>query len=200
MRHPYTQGLFNSIPLPGADKNSRPLLSIPGQLPLPHQRPYGCNFGPRCPHFDEQKCNSAPVKMNPVSGDENHRSRCTRISEVDWNAEPERPVVADPVEPGKVVLKVDGLKKYYDVAANALFGGAETRTVKANESVSFTAREAETVAPIQLPPFKWFSKTRLIPSIQANRLAVRSCELSRCSRLATVRKSAVSGCWNCSTL
>jgi len=146
MRHPYTQGLFNSIPLPGADKNSRPLLSIPGQLPLPHQRPYGCNFGPRCPHFDEQKCNSAPVKMNPVSGDENHRSRCTRISEVDWNAEPERPVVADPVEPGKVVLKVDGLKKYYDVAANALFGGAETRTVKANESVSFTAREAETVA------------------------------------------------------
>ncbi|RUZ41023.1 ABC transporter ATP-binding protein, partial [Mesorhizobium sp. M7A.F.Ca.US.003.02.1.1] len=33
MRHPYTQGLFRSIPLPGADKNSRPLISIPGQLP-----------------------------------------------------------------------------------------------------------------------------------------------------------------------
>ena len=146
MRHPYTQGLFNSIPLPGADKNSRPLLSIPGQLPLPHQRPLGCNFGPRCPHFDEQKCNAAPVKMNPVQGEEKHLSRCNRISEIDWNAEPERPVVADPVEPGDVVLKVDGLKKYYDVAANALFGGAETRTVKANESVSFTAREAETVA------------------------------------------------------
>ena len=146
MRHPYTQGLFNSIPLPGADKNSRPLLSIPGQLPLPHQRPLGCNFGPRCPHFDEQKCNAAPVKMNLVQGEEKHLSRCNRISEIDWNAEPERPVVADPVEPGDVVLKVDGLKKYYDVAANALFGGAETRTVKANESVSFTAREAETVA------------------------------------------------------
>ena len=35
MRHPYTQGLFRSIPLPGADKNSRPLVAIPGQLPLP---------------------------------------------------------------------------------------------------------------------------------------------------------------------
>jgi peptide/nickel transport system ATP-binding protein len=41
MRHPYTQGLFRSIPLPGADKNERPLIAIPGQLPLPHQRPKG---------------------------------------------------------------------------------------------------------------------------------------------------------------
>ena len=39
MRHPYTQGLFNSIPLPGADKNTRPLVAIPGQLPLPMERP-----------------------------------------------------------------------------------------------------------------------------------------------------------------
>ena len=53
MRHPYTQGLFRSIPLPGADKNSRPLVAIPGQLPLPHERPKGCNFGPRCQHFVE---------------------------------------------------------------------------------------------------------------------------------------------------
>ena len=48
MRHPYTRGLFASIPVPGADKNARPLVAIPGQLPLPHQRPPGCNFGPRC--------------------------------------------------------------------------------------------------------------------------------------------------------
>src|SRR5690606_38696319 len=39
MRHPYTRGLFGSIPLPGADKNARPLVAIPGQLPLPHERP-----------------------------------------------------------------------------------------------------------------------------------------------------------------
>ncbi len=39
MRHPYTQALFRSIPLPGADKNSRPLKSIPGNFPLPHERP-----------------------------------------------------------------------------------------------------------------------------------------------------------------
>lgn len=146
MRHPYTQGLFNSIPLPGADKNSRPLIAIPGQLPLPHQRPIGCNFGPRCSHYDEVKCNSGPVRMQPIQGEPEHKSRCTRIEEIDWFAEPERPVVSEAVEPGDVVLRVDKLKKYYDVAANKMFGGGDTRTVKANETISFNAREAETVA------------------------------------------------------
>ena len=146
MRHPYTQGLFNSIPLPGADKNSRPLIAIPGQLPLPHERPHGCNFGPRCEHFDEGKCNAGPVKMTQVGKNEQHQSRCTRIDDIDWFAEPDRPVVADPVKAGGVVLDIDDLKKYYDVAANKMFGGGDTRTVKANESVTFHAREAETVA------------------------------------------------------
>ncbi|MDD9800921.1 MAG: ABC transporter ATP-binding protein, partial [Gammaproteobacteria bacterium] len=31
MRHPYTRGLFASIPLPGTDKNARPLIPIRGQ-------------------------------------------------------------------------------------------------------------------------------------------------------------------------
>ena len=52
MQHPYTQALFRSIPLPGADKNSRPLVAIPGNFPLPHERPKGCNFGPRCDYFE----------------------------------------------------------------------------------------------------------------------------------------------------
>ncbi len=146
MRHPYTQGLFDSIPLPGADKNARPLIAIPGQLPLPQERPLGCNFGPRCSHFDEQKCNSAEVFMQPVKGEPGHMSRCNRIDEIDWELEAERPKVEAPVEPGDVVLEIKGLKKYYSVAANALFGGSDTRTVKANEEISFKAREAETVA------------------------------------------------------
>ncbi len=146
MRHPYTQGLFNSIPLPGADKNSRPLISIRGQLPLPMDRPRGCNFGPRCDHYMEATCNAGPVKMQPIPGESLHMSRCERISEIDWLAEPERRLVEDPAEAGDVVLDIRDLKKYYDVAANKMFGGGDTRTVKANESISFTAREAETVA------------------------------------------------------
>lgn len=148
MRHPYTQGLFNSIPLPGADKNTKPLVSIPGQLPLPMDRPLGCNFGPRCEHYVESICNAAAVSMQPVEGEDDHRSRCMRLKEIDWTAEPERPLVSDPTKPGDVVLDVRDLKKYYDVAANQMFGGGETRTVKANESITLQARESETVAVV----------------------------------------------------
>ena len=145
MRHPYTQGLFNSIPLPGADKNTRPLVSIPGQLPLPMARPKGCNFGPRCPHFHDA-CDATAVTMQSVVNAPDHKSRCIRIDEIDWNADPERPLVSDPAEPGDVVLDVRDLKKYYSVAANQMFGGGDKRTVKANESITLTARESETVA------------------------------------------------------
>ncbi|ODT07052.1 MAG: peptide ABC transporter ATP-binding protein [Mesorhizobium sp. SCN 65-20] len=147
MRHPYTQGLFRSIPLPGADKNTRPLVAIPGQLPLPHQRPKGCNFGPRCHHFVEGVCNAAEIPMLPVAGHDGHFSRCVRFNEIDWAAlPPGAKREQEPVEPGPPVLKIDDLKKYYRVGGNEVFGGAEGRVVKANETISFEARESETVA------------------------------------------------------
>jgi peptide/nickel transport system ATP-binding protein len=147
MRHPYTQGLFRSIPLPGADKHKRPLISIPGQLPLPHERPRGCNFGPRCQHFVEGLCNADEIPMIPVAGHDGHYSRCVRFNEIDWAAlPPGARKDQEPVTPGAPVLKVDDLRKYYKVAANEIFGGGEARVVKANESISFEARESETVA------------------------------------------------------
>jgi len=147
MRHPYTQGLFRSIPLPGADKNSRPLVAIPGQLPLPQDRPKGCNFGPRCHHFKAGVCDVAEIPMIEVGGQDRHFSRCVRFDEIDWSALPAGAQTAkEPVKPGKPVLTIDHLRKYYQVSANAIFGGGETRTVKANEEISFEARESETVA------------------------------------------------------
>jgi peptide/nickel transport system ATP-binding protein len=146
MRHPYTQALFRSIPLPGADKNQRPLVAIPGNFPLPHERPPGCNFGPRCDYFSDGRCNVQDIRMYPIKGDDRHESRCLRIDEIDWDA----PVAARKSSPvtqsGKTVLKVDKLKKYYEVAANSLFGGGEKRVVKANETLTFDANEAETLA------------------------------------------------------
>ena len=148
MRHPYTQGLFRSIPLPGADKNARPLVSIPGQLPLPHERPKGCNFGPRCHHFVEGLCNAAEIPMIPVEGHDNHFSRCVRFNEIDWSAMPPGAKTKKPaIVPGAPALKVQDLRKYYKVSANEIFGGSgEGRVVKANERISFEARESETVA------------------------------------------------------
>ncbi|TPL96991.1 dipeptide ABC transporter ATP-binding protein [Mesorhizobium sp. B2-3-11] len=147
MRHPYTQGLFRSIPLPGADKNSRPLIAIPGQLPLPHERPKGCNFGPRCHHFVEGVCNAAEIPMIEVAGHEGHFSRCVRFNEIDWDAlPPGAKKINERVVPGAPVLKIEDLRKYYKVGGSEVFGSSEGRVVKANETISFMARESETVA------------------------------------------------------
>ncbi len=146
MQHPYTQALFRSIPLPGADKNARPLVAIPGNFPLPHERPKGCNFGPRCDYFVEGRCNAGDIKMAEIVGDDRHESRCLRFQEIDWNAPLQVGAQTEKNEPGDVVLKMDNLKKYYEVAANALFGGGDKKVVKANETLSFEARESETLA------------------------------------------------------
>jgi peptide/nickel transport system ATP-binding protein len=146
MRHPYTQALFRSIPLPGADKNARPLRAIPGNFPLPHERPRGCNFGPRCDYFAEGRCNAADIPMSDVPGDDRHQTRCLKAAEIDWAAPMAARASVAAATPGDVVLKVDSLKKYYEVSASALFGGGEARVVKANEEISFYVREAETLA------------------------------------------------------
>ncbi|WP_413720717.1 dipeptide ABC transporter ATP-binding protein [Silicimonas sp. MF1-12-2] len=146
MRHPYTQALFRSIPLPGADKNARPLVAIPGNFPLPHERPNGCNFGPRCDYFEAGRCDAGDIRMDSIEGDDRHESRCLRFREIDWDAPIAAGATHEKAEPGQVVLKMENLKKYYEVAANALFGGKERKVVKANETLSFEARESETLA------------------------------------------------------
>lgn len=146
MRHPYTRGLFASIPVPGADKHSHPLVAIPGQLPLPHQRPPGCNFGPRCQHFVAGRCDAGPIPMVPVESRDFHASRCIRVDEIDWSAPVAAPAAREATVPGDVVLNVDELTKHYLIEHGAFFFSGEPRTVKANEKLTFDARQAETVA------------------------------------------------------
>ncbi len=145
MQHPYTQALFRSIPLPTADKNSRPLVAIPGNFPLPHERPHGCNFGPRCDYFEAGRCDSGEIAMHPVAGNERHSTRCLKFHEIDWQAPLAKAIQVESGEIGRPILEIKDLKKYYEVSANALFGGSQ-KVVKANETISFTAHEGETLA------------------------------------------------------
>ena len=147
MQHPYTQALFRSIPLPGANKNDRPLVAIPGNFPLPHERPEGCNFGPRCTYFEAGRCDAQVIEMAELERTDRHTTRCLKYKEIDWKAPVIKAETIDNVEPGDVILKIDNLKKYYEVAANALFGSSGSKkVVKANETLSFEAREGETLA------------------------------------------------------
>ncbi len=145
MRHPYTQALFRSIPLPGADKNSAPLVSIPGNFPLPHERPPGCNFGPRCSYFQAGRCDATEIVMNLLTGGDRHESRCLRIAEIDWDKPPVAAKQVEKTPVGEVVLKMTDLRKYYEISGG-MFGGGLKKVVKANETLSFEAREGETLA------------------------------------------------------
>jgi peptide/nickel transport system ATP-binding protein len=150
MRHPYTRGLFSSIPLPGTDRYAHPLVPIRGQLPLPRDRPKGCTFGPRCDFFVAGRCDK-PIAMLDIKGDPGHEARCVRYDEIDWAKYRPKGIEVEPLQPGPPVLQVRDMKKYYeirDTSLAALLSRKEPRYVKANEKLDFEAREAETLAVV----------------------------------------------------
>ena len=133
VRHPYTRGLFASTPVPGADKNTRPLAAIPGQLPAPRARPPGCHFAPRCAFFVAGRCDTAPVPMLPIAGAPGQLSRCLRIGDIPWDTPPAAAVGRIAADIGGCILRVENLTKRYG-------------KVSANEGVTFAARRGETLA------------------------------------------------------
>ncbi len=146
MRHPYTQGLLRSIPLPGKNKYEAPLQAISGQLPLPHERPQGCNFGPRCPYFEKELCSVNEVQMQAINSKKLHFSRCSKINSIDWNKKIKSSKKIGRKPSNDILLTVDSLSKDYDVAANVVFGGKKKGTIKANVDLNFDAKIAETLA------------------------------------------------------
>lgn len=73
--HPYTRGLFGSIPT--LDKNVKRLQPIEGLMPDPSNLPSGCAFNPRCPECIEKCRNEEP---QPVEISERHFVRCLRFA------------------------------------------------------------------------------------------------------------------------
>ena len=75
--HPYTIGLFGS--LPRLDDDSKRLNPIHGLPPDPTNLPEGCSFHPRCPHPCEVcTCGSTPEMVEVRPG---HFVRCIRAKE-----------------------------------------------------------------------------------------------------------------------
>jgi len=150
-KHPYTHGLFGCIPLPTADKNASPLQPIRGQLPLPHERPPGCNYGPRCDYFQENRCDRGAIALESITGAgaTDHRARCLRWNEIDYGAEVAHGEPKEPMKAGDTVLEVKEMQKYYEVhdrSIAAIISGDTVKYVKANEALNFEARQGETVA------------------------------------------------------
>jgi peptide/nickel transport system ATP-binding protein len=78
--HPYTQGLFGS--LPNLNKSTRRLSPIEGMIPDPMDLPQGCVFHPRCPKCTE-KCKTTSPDYTVLSGE--HKIKCHLFEKGDKN-------------------------------------------------------------------------------------------------------------------
>lgn len=69
-KHPYTKGLFDSIPK--IDEDTEKLIPIEGQMPNMANLPSGCYFHPRCKYCQDICKREVP----PVRGENGHTFRC----------------------------------------------------------------------------------------------------------------------------
>ncbi|MGI6623332.1 MAG: ABC transporter ATP-binding protein [Acetivibrionales bacterium] len=81
--HPYTIGLFGSIPL--LDIEVERLSPIDGLMPDPTDLPEGCKFSPRCPYSNEECKKQQPQKYIK----DNHIIRCRLMKGIYEVAQPE---------------------------------------------------------------------------------------------------------------
>jgi peptide/nickel transport system ATP-binding protein len=144
--HPYTRGLLSCIPTLGADKNSRPLTAIPGQVPSILNRPKGCVFQPRCRFAQAERCSQDPLPTLNLG--ERHRVKCVRAEElppheklpqgIEALALGEQPVDVD------TVLQIANLRKTYH-QATGMFGG-KGYDVHAVDNIDLAANRGPTLA------------------------------------------------------
>ena len=80
-KHPYTEGLFNS--LPSIKDTQTELKPIPGLMPDPTKLPPGCAFEPRC-RYAVEACKE-PCEAKAIS--ETHTILCKRYDEPGFNIE-----------------------------------------------------------------------------------------------------------------
>ena len=80
--HPYTEGLFNS--LPNINDRRHKLIPIPGLMPDPSVIPEGCPFAPRCRYATEECSKRQPEKK---WASDTHFVECLRYEEPDFRIE-----------------------------------------------------------------------------------------------------------------
>jgi peptide/nickel transport system ATP-binding protein len=81
-KHPYTEGLFNSLPNMN-DRNSK-LNPIKGLIPDPTIVFTGCPFAERC-RYAKEKCFKQKPTVKHLS--ESHQVKCLRYDEADFKIE-----------------------------------------------------------------------------------------------------------------
>jgi len=72
-KHPYTQALLNSVPVPDPNKDLSSRIILKGDLPSPVTMPSGCKFHTRCPYVMDI-CSKVDPEYTKIS--EDHTAKC----------------------------------------------------------------------------------------------------------------------------
>ena len=140
--HPYTEGLFNS--LPNLHQRGEALTPIDGLMPNPMDLPAGCTFAPRCKYATDA-CRQGIPGLRHMGG--THYVACDAYNEADFQldrykkahaAEVKEEVAAE-TETAKerdILLEVDHLTKYFNTPKGLLH---------AVDGVSFTVERGKTL-------------------------------------------------------
>ena len=153
-QHPYTQGLMRCVPKLGADKASSMLYPIRGRVPPPNNRPAGCIYAPRC-DYAKDRCRQEHPKLRKIEGTDNW-ARCLFSEEIEaekWTPPEDMvlPMVGNGEGPAEPILRLNDLKKYYEVRGNSLrdvIGLGDPNYVKAVEGASFEVPQGKTLGVV----------------------------------------------------
>jgi peptide/nickel transport system ATP-binding protein len=135
-RHPYTRGLLGSLPRPGADKHSHPLVAIPGVVPSAGRAPESCGFLTRCTLARPGLCDAAVVPLQETTP--GHLVRCARWRDAPATAEASTAVDANIVVPdGEIVMQARDLSRVFPVGRRHLL---------ANDRLTLAAKRGHVLA------------------------------------------------------
>lgn len=112
--HPYTASLLRAEP--PLSHRVATLAEIPGSVPSPGERPYGCRFAPRCA-WATPECSAEPVALRTLDR-KSHLVRCIRSEQIrdSLGARPpaaavrETDLLSDDREP--IIATVDAARSY----------------------------------------------------------------------------------------
>lgn len=148
--HPYSQGLLDSVPQLGKNKNEVQLQAIPGRIPTLEARPDGCLYAPRCP-LALERCHRERPSLEAVGN--GRWVRCYRWSEIAAGqitvglAQSEITVRGKSAPAGTPVLAVDDLAVHFPLRPSLgdWFTGRAAPKVKAVDGVQLTIEPGQTL-------------------------------------------------------
>lgn len=149
--HPYTQGLFDSVPKIGSNRHQVSLRPIPGRVPRPDERPTGCVFAARCPIVIDACRAAHPPLETAREGPDGRRVRCIRWRGIEAGELDPHQVAPTGhqarLEEAPTALSAERLRKLFPLPRGpvARLRGSPRRAVHAVEDVSFMLQRGRTL-------------------------------------------------------